>query len=447
MLTLPLPAMRLEAFAGPSSWMTPKPRYAELLAAFAMIGQVEAGPPGATIAFQEAHLRRLLDGAAKSSAFWRGRLTPGARRLRDLPVLRRSDVRTQVEAEGCLPVPPDHGATVLNTTSGSTGQPVTFHVSAYNGLYNRFRNYYDVFAQGRDLAKPFTATRSVIADSRADRWPGLIGEMFRTGPFRSICTAGLTVEAVAQVIAAEPVGHLSIQPHILSGLLDLVEHRDLRLSDVGQVVTFAETVDDRLRERVRRLLGARVADRYACEEVGPIAFQCPRDDRHYHVATSNVVVETVDEAGAPAAPGTLGRVLVTGLHSHATPFVRYEVGDLAELRPSCPCGHRGPALANLLGRMRSLLRLPDGQRRFLRLVAGDWAAVPGVREFRVVQTAPLALEAELVTDHPLTASEEAEVLSVLRAKSHPDFKVSARRVERIDWGPSYKRIDVVCLVD
>ena len=444
---LPIAALRAEVLTGPDAWLSPQPRHAQFFAAMSLIEQVEEGPVAQTRAFQSARLRRLLDGARRASAFWRERLPVDARQLGDLPIQSRADVQAQVAAEGGLPVPAEHGAVGMHATSGSTGVAITFHASGYNGLYNQFRNYYDVFAQRRDVTRPLTSARAKVPAGRAARWPGAIGDMFRTGPYRAIDIGPLTMSAVAEAVAAEPVGHLVMQSHVLSAVLDLVEAGTVRLREVSQILSFSETVDDALRARTRRLLGVRIADRYACEEFGPIAFQCPTDDAHYHVATSNVVVEVVDASGAPSAAGVPGRVLLTGLHSHATPFIRYEIGDLAALRQGCPCGFAGPTLSHVLGRLRALLRLPDGQRRFLRFVAPDWLEIAPVREFRVVQTTRESLVAELVSDAPLTATQEEQVRALLRAKSHPDFAVEVRRVERIDWGPSYKRIDTVCLVD
>src|SRR6201999_3997218 len=100
---------------------------------------------------------------------------------------------------------------------------------------------------------------------------------------------------------------------------------------------------------------------YSCEEVGMIAQECRTTHGFYHVCTSNVIVEidTIEalDLGGEAA----GRVLVTHLHSYATPFIRYDVGDIASLQASCPCGHQGPVLTNIYGRTKQLLKHADGR--------------------------------------------------------------------------------------
>ena len=100
---------------------------------------------------------------------------------------------------------------------------------------------------------------------------------------------------------------------------------------------------------------------YSSEEVGLIGSECPNSPGNYHVATSNVVVEVLEDEGFEIGGAKLGRVLVTHLHSYATPFIRYDLGDLASLADRCACGHDGPVLYNIHGRTKSLLKHRDGR--------------------------------------------------------------------------------------
>ena len=64
--------------------------------------------------------------------------------------------------------------------------------------------------------------------------------------------------------------------------------------------------------------------------------------------------------GAQVDGRMLGNILVTHLHAYATPFIRYEIGDLGVLSPRCKCGHDGPVLSHLVGRGKSLVKHGDG---------------------------------------------------------------------------------------
>ena len=78
---------------------------------------------------------------------------------------------------------------------------------------------------------------------------------------------------------------------------------------------------------------------YSSQEVGYIALQCPENES-YHIQAENVLVEILDDDGLPCEPGEVGRVVVTALHNLATPLLRYDIGDYAEVGSPCSCGRR-----------------------------------------------------------------------------------------------------------
>ena len=97
-------------------------------------------------------------------------------------------------------------------------------------------------------------------------------------------------------------------------------------------------------------LGAKLVGIYSCEEVGYVATECPVA-AHYHICSEMTFVEIVDDAGLPVAPGQPGRVLVTGLYNYATPFIRYDIGDVAIADPE-PCSLR-PVVAGVVAGARA----------------------------------------------------------------------------------------------
>src|SRR3546814_3537656 len=135
--------------------------------------------------------------------------------------------------------------------------------------------------------------------------------------------------------------------------------------------------------------------------------QCP-DHEVYHVQSENVLLEVVDDDGRPCGPGETGRVLITSLHNFATPLIRYELGDYAEVGSPCACGRGLPVIKQVLGRKRNRLILSDGRSEFPYL--GDHeefrAITTKVREFQYIQRSVDVIEKLMVVSEPLTASEE-----------------------------------------
>jgi len=149
-------------------------------------------------------------------------------------------------------------------------------------------------------------------------------------------------------------------------------------------IPLAEAFDVTLRKQfVAAGIGLRA--NYSSEEVGPIGYECETYPGHYHVASSNVLVELASDGKERLDADTVTRVLVTHLHSYATPFIRYDIGDLASLKDACPCGHDGPTLSNVFGRTKGLIKRPDGSLTVFFVRGGELKRIADFDEYRIRQ--------------------------------------------------------------
>ncbi len=179
---------------------------------------------------------------------------------------------------------------------------------------------------------------------------------------------------------------------------------------------------------------------YSCEEVGMIAHECATTPDFYHVCTSNVLVEIDKSEPVDLGGDAAGRVLVTHLHSYATPFIRYDVGDIASLRQSCPCGHQGPVLTNIYGRSKQLLKHPDGRLSPFYVPGADMAAIADISEFRIRQTAPRTLVVEVAAAEILPPTKIEAFRHLVRSYAGEGFDIPVNQVPKIDWGRDTKRL-------
>jgi phenylacetate-CoA ligase len=113
-------------------------------------------------------------------------------------------------------------------------------------------------------------------------------------------------------------------------------------------------------ELFRRAFKVPIYNLYGSREFGAIAHQAGADDPLW-VLRPYVFVEIVDKNGRPAVPGETGRVVCTSTVCRGTPFLRYEIGDLASFS-SANCDESGlRAIAEIHGRTAGLLVLPNGK--------------------------------------------------------------------------------------
>lgn len=150
--------------------------------------------------------------------------------------------------------------------------------------------------------------------------------------------------------------------------------------------------------------GVTLIDEYSAHEVGSIAIQCP-DHAHYHVHAESVLVEVLHEDGSPCRSGEIGRVVVTPLHEFRTPLLRYALGDCPELGAQCPCGRGLPVLTRVLGRVRNMITLPNGEKRWPLPGDGRYREIGPSEQYQSVQRTHQRFEVRLVTSRELTADE------------------------------------------
>lgn len=119
-------------------------------------------------------------------------------------------------------------------------------------------------------------------------------------------------------------------------LATLAEARgyDLAQSSVRKVVCTAETLSDAKRAKIGRQWGAEVYDVFGMSEAGLMGAENAAHDG-IHIWTDLFFVEVIDPAtGRRVADGEVGTFCVTPLWTnHATPFLRWNSGDLVKFLP------------------------------------------------------------------------------------------------------------------
>jgi len=137
----------------------------------------------------------------------------------------------------------------------------------------------------------------------------------------------------------------------LAEVLRLSAQLDLRPIGLQSVSTYGEMVQPGLADLCDEVWGAKLIDGYSCEEIGPLAQQCPHGS--YHVHAERVLLEVLDDDDNPCQVGGTGRVVVSSLHSFSRPVLGMEMGDLGAVGGACACGRGLPVLERIEGRVRA----------------------------------------------------------------------------------------------
>jgi phenylacetate-CoA ligase len=440
--------MKATAYSGRPFSLLDAPGH-EDLAAIVEIDLVENGDRGVRELWQEHQLANLARHARARSAYWRTRIPEGLinrQTLRMLPVLTREDVREQVRTEGSL-VASASGQSYAS--SGSTGTPVTVHMTNFNGRYNAMRGLAQYFMEGRPLNEPRTFIRPARAEvmldrrqnlkvERNDTWIGRLNSVFADAPHKIIHFA-YDESALLDELRKDKVGYLACPSTFMSVIMRSGGVENLLRLGVSMWLHHSDNLDAELATRLRGC-GIAVRSSYSCSEVGAIASECVAKPGNYHVAHSNVIVEC-DKSNTVTVDGVeLGCILVTHLHAYATPLIRYEIGDFGHLADTCRCGHDGPTLSKLHGRGKFFLRHPDGRLLPFHVSSASLFDLIEFAEFHIHQPDVTTIVVELGGHTSLTPDEEERVKAFITRASDPIFRIEVKALPSIDWSRNPKRL-------
>jgi phenylacetate-CoA ligase len=425
------------------------PESKNFLSAILDIAAIETGNPLAREHWQTAQMYNLTKHAAERSSFWRQRI--GSRKLSgvalsSLPILERGTVMKQVVDEGPLLRPSDQIAVNNSSTSGSSGVPVKFFASGMNARYNHVRSVAQYFVEGRDLTLnrvqiDYTPhlQKEGLKVTRSEAWLGSLSCFFGCGANKVIEYFRPDMKRFRKELEHDSIGYLVTAQWTVETLLQSIDLIALKRAGLRMWISVADAIDPSLREALMSQ-GVSVRSTYSAQEVGPIGFECEHTPGNYHVATSNVVVEVDSTQSYRPGQHRLGRVLVTHLHSYATPFIRYDIGDLASLASECSCGHLGPTLSNVYGRGKNLLKHRDGTISPFYLGASLIAKLPEFNDYRIRQIDIGTLVVEVGGRTALYPDEQNTIINLLKKQAGNEFQVEVRAIPEIDWRGSVKRL-------
>ncbi|MGH8617527.1 MAG: phenylacetate--CoA ligase family protein [Burkholderiales bacterium] len=361
-----------------------------------------------------------------------------------LPLLTRAEAQAAGEALVSRALPPAHGRHHPLQTSGSTGTPLRtlgteitqFFWSALLLREHRWHR--------RHLPGKLAVIRTEVPSGTREGWGPATDPLFPTGPLASL-KLDVDVERQLDWLQAEDPDYVLTFTTNAQALVRRARERGTRLPRLRELRTFGEALPEDLREEARAVWGVPVVDSYSSTEIGYVALQCP-DHEHYHVQSENLLVEVLDAAGRVCAPGDIGQIVTTPLHSFATPLIRYASGDLAQVGAPCPCGRGLPVLTRILGRVRNMLRLPDGTRRWPSFPSKYWLPIAPIRQIQLVQHALDHVEVRAVCAQPFTAAQTAALQAAFAQTLRFPHRITISRVESIARNAGNKYEEFLCLV-
>jgi len=401
-------------------------------------------PPEEFQAFQLAQLQAIVRHAYEHVPFYRnlyrreGIHPDDIRTLSDfrrLPIITKSDVRANVERMLADNVPRDR--LVANQTGGSTGEPLHFFVTDnfwWNNAANEFRvRRWHSVQEGERMAWLWGDQRD------APDWSWKRKLRARLMNHRFLNAFSLTeakMEAFARLLQ-------KWQPKLMMGYSTtlFLFARFLQARGITNIrPRIIEATAEKLWLPQRRLIESvfqcPVIDHYSSREMGTMAYQCEAGSLH---ALDDLCYLEIIADGQPAAPGQLGRVVVTSFHHRAMPFIRYTNDDMAIYNGQvCACGRSLSTWQEIVGRTNDYLVTADGQFIHSEFFAYLLRVLPEVFSYQVHQPDIAHLNVKVVCNQPVGEAWIANIRQQIQERFGPDMHVSLEVVDDIPLTPSGK---------
>ncbi|MBK8023622.1 MAG: phenylacetate--CoA ligase family protein [Chloroflexi bacterium] len=357
----------------------------------AFLRQAQWWTPEQLIAYRDESLRQLIQTVYRDVAYTREVMDARGLRpedirtaedLRMLPVMTKQMYRAQSVERLTRPT----GQTTFDAcSSGSTGAPFCVKEDNYTAGWYRAAFMLALEWLGWTPGQPHVQTGISPTRSRG-RW---IKDMMLNCHY--VSAYDLTdahLDEVLDYMDSQEIRYLFGYPGSLYYLAERAAERGWTQSLVG-AATWGDNLYPHYRQAIESTFKTRVTDTYGIGEGMQIAAQCGHG-MTYHIFSTDVIVEFLDDADQPVPVGQSGNVVLTRLHPGPWPLIRYKVGDVAI--PGgwrrCPCGRGFEVLESLQGRDTDVIVTPSGNRLIVHFFTGILEYFPEVDTFQVIQDEP-----------------------------------------------------------
>jgi phenylacetate-CoA ligase len=315
--------------------------------------------------YQSIQLARQMEYVIDHSPFYKDHLTgfsagrlSSTDDLRSLPVTTKEQLQKRNMDFLCVP---RHRIIDYITTSGTTGDPVTFALTEKD-LERLADNEHasfvcadgtpeDIYQLMLTLDRRFMAGLAYFLGLRK-----LGAGIIRVGPGNAVLQFD-TIQRTSPTV-------LVTLPSFLLTLVEYAEknHIDLAATSVKSAVCIGEPIRDshfmlnKLGKRIKSKWDIKLYSTYASTEMAAAFTECGYGEGG-HLNPEMIVVEFLDEQNNPVKEGELGEVTITNLGVEGMPLVRFKTGDICHhFTHTCKCGRNTMRLGPIVGRKNQMIK-------------------------------------------------------------------------------------------
>jgi len=385
--------------------------------------------------FKENHLKKLLLHAYKHVPYYHLVLKKAGvihdeavdlSKFDKIPILTKELLRNEKL------VSDDHTTRgwYYNSSGGSTGEPTRFIQDAcFRKWFHATNEYY---YKNMLVIDEINVKKVLLWGSPRDVFKGSVGLKAEIGLWLAN-TALLNSFRMTERDRDNYIKAINFyKPDLIRGyagsLYELclhAERKNMKIYTPKIIVSSAETLNDKMREKIETVFGTKLYDFYGSRETASLAGECKRGLMHIFAVNNHI--EVIDTHDQPVSEGEKGRIIVTNLHNYSMPFIRYEIGDMAALGPNkCKCGNILPTLKRIDGRIEEQFVRKDGNiviGYFFVHLMGVVLNKGFIKKFQVIQEDHDKIRILIVPEVTLPSSERKDIEAKIKLQMGQDCKI------------------------
>jgi len=294
-------------------------------------------------------LENILDFASKHTKYY----CKFGNKLENYPVLTKDIIRK--EFENLKSDDLDKRKWFLNTSGGSTGEPVKFIQDMEFRYLQRILAYdqksWTGYEFGEFMIKLWGNDKEILSDKK--NYKAIILDWMKNVKFLN--TFNLTPKQIEEYISIIKYSKPKLIVSYVQSIYQIakyIKENSLDVPKLNAIMTTAGTLYKNQKKLIEEVFNTKVYNRYGSREVGNIA--CSKGGEELYIS-KYVFVEVLKENGEISTNGK-GELLITSLINYAMPLIRYKIGDVGEIETN----GKSQILKKLYGRDVDLFKTKNG---------------------------------------------------------------------------------------
>jgi phenylacetate-CoA ligase len=322
----------------------------------------------------------------------------------------------------------------LKTTGGTTGNPLNLYIEKGKWLANHLA-YNRIFMERAGYNRKNKAVSILGMQKESIYHP-----IFRTLELSSFYITDKADIYIKKIREFKPKYIISY-PSAIGFLSKYInEHKINHIENIKGIFCHGEPLYEWELKFIEEAFNCKVYDIYGHGEKSVIAATCDKS-HDYHVFPEYCIVELIDKNGINITKeGEIGELVVTGLHSHIFPFIRYKTGDLGIFtKKKCICERNYPIIKSIIGRINEYLVTKNGELIHLKII--NYFISENslyIKKWQLIQEKKGLLVLSIIKDEKFSKKQMEKIKENFDNKYKAKFELKINEVEKIEQTGSSK---------